>query len=971
MGIVAMIVGGILGAMTGDEFGFLVGVVLGWLVHRSLHQGRQIAALRDVVARLQAAPHDSVVDSHLAARREDANAARAPSMPQARAAPAPGGVPGGDAAGGEPTTALPAAAPSEGTAGATARRPRDNMASHAPSVAMTRTAAAEVASSTEAGLHANPPAAAMADGHGTAGQPADGAPAASPEPPARDAGDLFAPVRRWFFGGNTIVKTGVAILFIGLAFLAKYASEHVQVPVELRLAGIGAVAIALLIVGWRLRLRRPGYSQVLQGGAVAVLYLTLFVAFRFYGLLATGPVFALMVCVAALSAALAVLQDARSLALVGAVGGFATPLLVSTGAGNHVALFSYYLVLDLGIAAVAWYRTWRSLNLVGFTATYLVGTAWSVLQYRPEHYASGQAFVFAYFAVFMAILLMPARRLRDGDSMENGLAQRADRWVNGSLLFGLPTITFALQYALVRDTPYGAAVSALALAAVYVGLAMWLRSRAGLRLLFEASIAIATVFLTLVIPFALDARSTAGAWALEGAGLVWLGLRQARPIARIAGYALLLLSGFSMLLAHERHGAPDSIFNAYLFNAAMAAAASIAAAYFVHRRRDMTAARVGEPAAEPVLVGWATLWLVSTAIHHIGLFVPAGNEASAWLAFVSVLALAYVGLSVRLGWRTVALPVALHAPLIALQALMSLAMVVDPLRHGGWWAWPLALATHAAALRYAAPQWPAFAQTTVHTLGVLVVAALGALEGRAITAGWGDASSAWPWLGWLAAPAALLLWLPRTSTAGRWPVRASPRSYLSTAAAILAAGLLLWTILANFGSDGSARPLPHVPLVNPLDVGIGIALLACLHWMRSDGARHLPVASPNVQMALLAACAFVWINAVLVRAFHHYGGVPYRIAAWADSLAVHTGVTLLWSMSALVLMWWSARRAVRLPWIAGAALLGAVVVKLLLVDLSGSGTVTRIVSFISVGVLMLVIGYVAPLPTKEPRHVAG
>ena len=79
-----------------------------------------------------------------------------------------------------------------------------------------------------------------------------------------------------------------AILFIGLAFLAEFASEHVHVPVELRLAGIGAVALVLLVVGWRLRTRRAGYAQVLQGGAIAVLYLTLFVAFNFYAVLAVG-----------------------------------------------------------------------------------------------------------------------------------------------------------------------------------------------------------------------------------------------------------------------------------------------------------------------------------------------------------------------------------------------------------------------------------------------------------------------------------------------------------------------------------------------------------------------------------------------------------------------------------------------------------------------------------------------------------
>ena len=211
-------------------------------------------------------------------------------------------------------------------------------------------------------------------------------------------------------GGNTIVKAGVGILFIGLAFLARYASDYVAV--ELRLAGIGGVAVALLGLGWRLRTRRPGYAQVLQGGAVAILYLTLFVAFRFYGVLTALPVFAMMVAVAALAAALAVLQDARSLAIIGALGGFATPLLVSSGSGNHIALFSYYMVLDLGIAAVAWYRTWPALNLIGFVGTFLVGSAWGIIKYNSEHFASSEGFLVGYFLLFIAILLLPAPRHR-------------------------------------------------------------------------------------------------------------------------------------------------------------------------------------------------------------------------------------------------------------------------------------------------------------------------------------------------------------------------------------------------------------------------------------------------------------------------------------------------------------------------------------------------------------------------------
>jgi uncharacterized membrane protein len=77
---------------------------------------------------------------------------------------------------------------------------------------------------------------------------------------------------------------------------------------------------------------------------------------------------------------------------------------------------------------------------------------------------------------------------------------------------------------------------------------------------------------------------------------------------------------------------------------------------------------------------------------------------------------------------------------------------------------------------------------------------------------------------------------------------------------------------------------------------------------------------------------------------------------------VQTTLSLLWTMLALGAMFAGARRLQRPVWIAGAALLGVVVLKLVAVDLSGIGTVARIVSFMGVGGLMLLIGYLAPLP---------
>lgn len=898
--IVAILGGALVGGLAGEGgFGALVGALLGWLLHSVLRQQREIAALQQAV-RVAAAAAAKLAEPVVA---PPAPASADIAVPAAEAAMAP---------------------------------PVDAAELELAATAATSVPAVPVST-------APPPAAEL--------------PRPVTVPPRPGPFDLL---REWLFGGNTIVKAGVGILFIGLAFLAKYASDHVHWPVELRLAAIGLAAVVLLVFGWRLRRRRPGYAQVLQGGAVAVLYLTLFVAFRFYGVLGVVPVFALMVVVAALAAALAVLQDAMALAVIGALGGFATPLLVSTGSGNHVALFSYYLVLDLGIAAVAWFRTWRVLNLVGFAFTFLVGTAWGVLQYRDSDYASAQAFLIAFFLLFVVILLLPARRPSE--------ATPAQRRVNGSLLFGLPTIVFALQYGLVRDTPYGAAGSALALAAFYLLLARLLRGRPQLALVFEGSLAVGTVLLTLVIPFAFDARSTAGAWALEGAGLVWLGFRQQRRLARAFGYLLLLLAGGTLLHAIDRHPAPVEWLNALLFNGLMLAGGALAAAFFVHRHAPATAraAEVGERIAAPLLIGWATLWFALTALLHVRALVAWPDRLAALVAAASAVALLYTTLGRRLDWRTVTLPVLGFAPLLMLALAISAVTQDGPLRHGGWWAWPLALVTHALVLQRAVPGWPARGQHLAHALGALLLAGLGALQGRALTADWGDGASAWPWLGWLAVPAVLLLVLPREATARRWPVSDVPAAYQRSAAGVLAAGLWLWTLAANLVSDGAAHPLPHVPLLNPLDLGIGVALLAAFLWARGQAL------TTGLVAATLGAAAFVWLNAMLVRAFHHWGGVPLRFSAWTDSLPVQTGLTLLWTTIALVLMWLSARRALRAPWMVGAVLLAAVVAKLLLVDQSGSGTVTRIVSFIGVGVLMLVIGYVAPLPAaRERSHAPG
>lgn len=366
----------------------------------------------------------------------------------------------------------------------------------------------------------------------------------------------FTAARDWLFGGNTIVRLGMLLVFLGLAFALRLAAENAVLPLEVRYLGVAATSLVALVLGWRLRGKRPAYALLMQGGAVAVMYLTVFAALKLHDhpLLPSQAGFALLIATVVLSGILAVTQDSLALAAAGALGGFAAPVLVSTGGGSHVALFSYFALLNTGILGIAWFKAWRPLNLIGFAGTFLIGLAWGQHSYDPAlHYASTQPFLILFFLMFVAIGLLFARRmlLDDADAPTSrdtaewaawfaGSGHRAQHYVDGTLLFGTPIVAFGLQYALIRHIEYGAAFSALALGMFYMTLAWFLQkaNAARHRLLTEIFLALGVIFASLAIPLGLDAQWTSAAWAVEAAGIYWIGHRQQRPLAR--AFAVLL-----------------------------------------------------------------------------------------------------------------------------------------------------------------------------------------------------------------------------------------------------------------------------------------------------------------------------------------------------------------------------------------------------------------------------------------------
>jgi uncharacterized membrane protein len=187
--------------------------------------------------------------------------------------------------------------------------------------------------------------------------------------------------------------------------------------------------------------------------------------------------------------------------------------------------------------------------------------------------------------------------------------------------------------------------------------------------------------------------------------------------------------------------------------------------------------------------------------------------------------------------------------------------------------------------------------------------------------------------------------------------------------AVAGGGLALflagWNVYTDFASDGLAVPLPYIPIASPMDIAQGLGILAlAFHWRtveRTWGER-LSIDWRRVFPGLLGLIAFAWLSVLLLRALHQYADVPYTPDGVETSTLAQTSLTIFWTTLALIGMAWAARSGRRILWLCGATLLGVVILKLFLVDLSRTGTILRIVSFLGVGLLMLVIGYVSPIP---------
>ncbi len=866
-------------------------------------------------------------------------------------------------------------------------------------------------------------------------------------------------MQNWFFGGNLVVRVGVLVLLVGVVLLLRLLSDYIEIPITIKLIGIGIIGLALAALGLKLAKNRFAYGITLQGAGLAIAYLTTFFAYSVYHVLASVPSFIGLGILSAITIGLAVRQNALPLALLALSGGFFAPILTSSNIGNLVTLFSYYLLLNVTIAVIAHYRTWKMLNLLGVMVTFGLAYYWGITENLSAVIEAQRwtlvLLVALHVLLYLFVVIRYAQQIiayntlneanfahtANVDSAEN--PSHLDKFYLGNhsyvfpidtgLLFSVPILAFGLFAALLEAIPNGLTFTSAIFAAIYLGIG-WVFVQRSQRyaLITEGMLALGFGFLALVIPLALDAEWIAFGWSVQGLALVWFGRRSLRAWSVLFGLLLQLLS-IAMLMINVVFTIKD-----YPTLALTISALSYLATMFILRasnspiddaNNQLNANHTLTAYTKTLGIGELATkqWLTSINSQSMAFnLMWRSPNLGRFLTFTAMVWLLYVLIIDFDQWLD-SWHLATTA-LLGLATLTSLA-IYQAINHYHAWR-EIRQFSHALLLLFYAMvvlqlpqkyefdyQWTTFHWPIFITLliGWLVVGQLwlktwhkelelksfdsaswlGAgiiLLAEAMHYGLPDSKGVMTILVPVAFMLAALWWTQRQAMAQYNDKQSHSQTGAATSAfatywfdwhqALLDSAKIFvpitlgWAIFTNFTYDGVIWGLPYFPLFNLYDMtlwlvvfyGLGVYLLRQPHSMKS---RNLLSAIPkNDMLFIVLALIGLWIgSSMLVRTLHAFIGTPlwtgglYDVTggAW-NSEQVQTGLTILWTLIALVATIIASRYGKRTLWFMGIGLLGVVVLKLVLVDLSQTEAIWRVISFLGAGSLILVIGYLAPLP---------
>ena len=400
-------------------------------------------------------------------------------------------------------------------------------------------------------------------------------------------------------GTRWILVAGIITVIVGVGFFLKYAYDNALVGPLGRVVIATVSGLVALTVGEITR--RRNYDIVAKGVTslgFAILYATVFSAFRFYGLIGSTAAFALAVLVTVAAMLYAVSLDEVLIAVLSLLGGFLTPVLVSTGQNLPIPLFTYVLILGTGVMLCAYYRKWLPINILSFAGTFALYAGWFEKFYRhtihgsvqpPEQLPIAIGWLGVFFAVYLVLPLLYAL-------FKKVKAQQHDI----PLVVANAAITLFYLWNMLFDRyRVWLAFCAIVLCVAYLVMLTIATKRCKDDTNLHLSLlAMSLFFLTLAIPLYLKMYALAMAWAVEGAILAYIGLRY-RSIWTQLGAGIAILLSFGQLLNQSpMHSAAFRLAFNPAFGTWCFVAAAVFAYHIIYRRASQSPQNVYSLVAE-------------------------------------------------------------------------------------------------------------------------------------------------------------------------------------------------------------------------------------------------------------------------------------------------------------------------------------------------------------------------------------
>ena len=352
-------------------------------------------------------------------------------------------------------------------------------------------------------------------------------------------------------GSNIINKIGILVTVVGVFIGAKYAIEKELISATTRIILGYSVAAVLCLLAYRLKAKYIDYSAVLMSGSISIIYFITYIAHSFYHLFPQPIAFGLMLFTTAFVVSMSIWYNRKIIALLGQVGAYAIPFLLSTGNENLPLLYGYLSIINIGLLFLSFKRDWKLIYQVAFGFSWFIFFASFANAYLAVGFSSNFIFLFINFIIFYTAFL--ANKIIKKELY--ALAEIAILLINAITFF-------LLGYYLINnafDNEHYLTLFTLGNALIHLVIGeriKWLKLADETVTLFILGLGL--TFFTVSIPIHFEGNTITVLWTVEAVLLCYIGITKKREAYQILSIALLLLTLGSLLIDWKQDYAPDA-----------------------------------------------------------------------------------------------------------------------------------------------------------------------------------------------------------------------------------------------------------------------------------------------------------------------------------------------------------------------------------------------------------------------------